>query len=129
MAGASHTDTNRHLAKVVVDISFQREYVYLTRLWLFLTAMFKHKQISEPFAYANAGNSEYSDMATRGVGVQRTKLLIRHAGQTQSDCLAMGRMRPFNTCASFVIEYDKSKRKVTPLRIADVAATTARWPF
>lgn len=66
---------------------------------------------------------------TRGVGVQRTKLLIRHAGQTQSDCLAMGRMRPFNTCASFVIEYDKSKRKVTPLRIADVAATTARWPF
>lgn len=27
------------------------------------------------------------------------------------------RMRPFNTCATFVIEYDKSNRKVTPCRL------------
>lgn len=57
----------RHLAKVVVDISFQREYMYLSPRSLF-RAVFKHSQISGPFAYANAWNSGYSDMTTRGGG-------------------------------------------------------------
>lgn len=108
------------MAKVVVDIAFQRAY-FFGYFAQSLFVLFKQCEIVAAICVCdckqNAGSSQPTKSHKQWLKLCRTKLLIRRMGHWPGQRREAWWMRPFNTCATFVIEYDKSNRKVTPRRV------------